>query len=59
MLHALDELRKSLRYHTRQLEENKQEIIRKEESIALLQEKNKVHEDIVEELQKAIELIQG
>lgn len=54
---AVDELGRSLKYHTKQLEENLQSIRNKEETIELLKESNKKHISIIEQISKAIEFI--
>jgi uncharacterized alpha-E superfamily protein len=57
---VLDELKKSLRYHQRQLQENLDKIKSNEESNVMLKEKSKVHEATIEEIEKVIEgLIAG
>ena len=51
---VIDELRKSQRYHQRQLEENSQKIQAKKEAIELLQTANLKHVEILLQLDKAI-----
>lgn len=55
---ALEELRKSLSYHKRQIEDNLREIERREQSIAMYEEKNIKHAQMVEELNQVIEKIE-
>jgi predicted transcriptional regulator len=52
---AVDELRKSLRYHIRQLEDNRNKIESNLQSNDLLREKSLIHEQTIEELNQAIE----
>jgi hypothetical protein len=58
MQHVLDELRKSVKYHIRQLEENCQKIKLNEESNALLKEKNEKHREAISEMSHFIESLQ-
>jgi hypothetical protein len=55
MLHAIKELERALKYHTKQLEENKREIQRKEEAILLLHQSNEVEEETIQVITQAIE----
>lgn len=57
---VLDELRKSLRYHQRQLQENLDKIKANEESNVMLLDKSKIHEQTIAEIEKVIDgLIAG
>ena len=59
MEHALKELRRALSYHSKQLEDNKRDIQRKEESILLLKQANEVEQETIEQLEQAIERLGG
>jgi hypothetical protein len=52
---ALDELCKSLRYHQRQLEDNRNKIESNLQSNELLREKSLIHEQTISEINQAIE----
>lgn len=52
---VLDELRKSLRYHQRQLQENLDKIKANEESNVMLLDKSKIHEQTIAEIEKVID----
>ena len=54
MNHVIEELKKSHKYHTRQLEENSQKIQSKKEAIELLQTANVKHLEVLLQLDKAI-----
>lgn len=58
MRYALDEIRRSLAHHERQIIENLREITRKEEAIAMYNEKNIKHEQMVKELKEVIAKIE-
>jgi flagellar motility protein MotE (MotC chaperone) len=51
---VLDELKRSLKYHQRQLDDNLSQIKAKGESISILKEANKKHEEIIQEFEKFI-----
>lgn len=50
MQFVIDELQKSLRYHTRQLEDNIRDIDSKKEAIESLLSRNLRHEQAIEEI---------
>lgn len=54
---ALEELNRSLKYHTKQLEENLQSIRSKEEAIEALRAANVKEAHIIEQIIRAINLI--
>ena len=54
MNHVIEELKKSQKYHQRQLEENSQKIQSKKEAIELLQTANVKHMEVLLQLDKAI-----
>ena len=54
---ALEELNRSLKYHTKQLEENLQSIRSKEEAIEALRAANVKESYIIEQIIRAINLI--
>lgn len=54
---AIEELQRSMKYHQRQLEENLQNIRGKEEAIELLKVANEKEIFIMDQINKAIELI--
>ena len=54
---AVEELNRSLRYHTKQLEENLQSIRSKEEAIEALRAANVKESYIIEQIIRAINLI--
>lgn len=54
---AIEELRRSQKYHLRQLEENLQTIRRNEESNELLKLATKKHEQIIDEINLLIETV--
>ncbi|WLR53585.1 hypothetical protein LC048_13740 [Mesobacillus subterraneus] len=55
----LDELIRAQKYHKRQLQDNLDDIRRKEESIVLLKEANEKHISIVEAIDKHIEKLKA
>lgn len=55
---VLDELRKAMKYHQRQLEENLHKITSKEESIKQLHEANEKHWESIQQLLKVIEMLE-
>lgn len=54
---AIEELKRSQKYHLRQLEENLQTIRRNEESNELLKVATKKHEQIIDEINLLIETV--
>jgi hypothetical protein len=54
---AIEELKRSQKYHLRQHEENLQTIRRNEESNELIKVANKKHEQIIEEINLLIETV--
>lgn len=58
MLYAIAELQRSLTYHQKQLEENIQNIERKQESIDLLLTANEKHVEIIFEIKEAMKKLQ-
>lgn len=59
MEYALEELYRSLKYHSRQLEENLTDIRFKEEAIESLKTSNEKHIAIIKQLEQAVELIKA
>lgn len=55
---AIETLRKEIKYHTRQVEENSQKIESKKESIELLKTANLKHVEILLQLDKAIKQLE-
>jgi len=58
MQFVIDELQKSLRYHTRQLEDNLREIDSKKEAIESLSSRNLRHEQAIEEIKSHLDQIE-
>lgn len=53
---AIDELKRSQKYHIRQLDENLNEIRSKEEAIEMLKKSNEKHIQIIEQIDQLIAL---
>lgn len=53
---AIDELKRSQKYHIRQLDENLNEIRSKEEAIEMLKKSNEKHIRIIEQIDQLIAL---
>lgn len=47
----LDELKKTLKYHQRQLQDNLNQIQNKDESIAMLKDSNKKHVEAIQQIE--------
>lgn len=55
----LDELKRTLKYHQRQLDDNLKQIQSKEESISMLKESNQKHTDAIRQIGEFIKSQEG
>jgi prefoldin subunit 5 len=55
---AIDELRRTQKYHLRQLEENLQKIKSYEEAIEVLKKGNEKHRETLEQIGQALEVLE-